>query len=120
VAAGKPRVMCRWPPPSFIPQCDGAHQLPTGWSAPYQGAGERRPIGPVEVRVWSLGDHSNSLPLDLNLYLFFFFPFTFSRFIIDLCIEYASSSRSLADSYNTCLHSETDSLTFWAFIVRRS
>jgi hypothetical protein len=56
----------------YIAQCDGAHQLRASWGAPDQGAGERRPIGPVGVRR-SLGDQSNSLPLDLTLY--FSFPF---------------------------------------------
>ena len=47
------------------------------------------------------------------------FPFfSLSHFIIDLCIEHLSSSRSSADrlsSYDTRLHSETDASIFWAF-----
>jgi hypothetical protein len=61
----------------------------------------------------SAGDQTNSLPLDLTLYFPFSLHLLFSRFIIDLCIEHASSSRSKADrlnSYNTRLHSEIDSL----------
>jgi hypothetical protein len=61
----------------------------------------------------SAGDQTSSLPLDLTLYFSFSLHLLFSRFIIDLCIEHASSSRSKADklnSYNTRLHSEIDSL----------
>jgi hypothetical protein len=44
---------------------------------------------------------------------------------MDLYIEHALSSRSIADrfnSYNILLYSENDSLTFffWALVVRRS
>jgi hypothetical protein len=118
VAAAAILVLCAAGPHlSLLHSATGAHQLRTSWGAPDQGAGVRRPIGPVGVR-WSPGDQTNSLPLNLTLY--FSFPFTFSHFIMDLCIEHASSSRSSADRYNTRFRSETDSLTFWALVVRRS
>jgi len=66
--------------------------------------------------------NSNILPLDLTLYSLLSFSFTFTRFIIDLCIEHASSSRSLADrlnSYNARLHSETDSVILLGLKVQR-
>jgi hypothetical protein len=103
----------RWPPPPFIwRRATGAHQ-PSGLGAPDQGAFVRARPDSDPLGSESAGDQTNSLPLDLTLYFPFSLHLLFSRFIIDLCIEHASSSRSKADrlnSYNTRLHSETDSL----------
>jgi hypothetical protein len=96
----------------FIARRDGGPPARVELGAPDQGAGMRWPIGPVGIR-WAREIKSNSLPLDLTLY--YSFTFTFSRFVIDLCIEHASSSRSPVDgfsSYNSRFYSETDSLTF--------
>jgi hypothetical protein len=104
---------CRRPPPPFIwRRVTGAHQ-PSGLGAPNQGALVRARPDSDPLGSGSAGDQTNSLPLDLILYFLFSLHLLFSRFIIDLCIEHASSSRSKADrlnSYNTRLHSGTDSL----------
>jgi hypothetical protein len=104
---------CRRPPPPFM--CAG-RRGPTshmGWAPPIRArlCGQ----GPTRIR-WGpgrAGDQTNNLPLDLTLYFHFSLHLLFSHFIIDLCIEHASSSQSNVDrlnSYNTRLHSETDSL----------
>jgi hypothetical protein len=90
----------------------GAHQS-SGLDAPNQGAFVRARPDSDPLGSGSAGDQANSLPLDLTLYFLFSLHLPFSRFIIDLCIKHASSSRSKVDrlnSYNTRIHSETDSL----------
>jgi hypothetical protein len=119
--AGESRTVCRWPPPPFIwRSATGAHQLDRAGTPPIRAREGKALSDPLGLRG-GFGDQPNSLPLDLTLY--YSFIFTFSRFVIDLCIEHASSSRSSVDgfsSYNSRFYSKTDSLTFWALVVRGS
>jgi hypothetical protein len=118
--AGESRTVCRLPPPPFIwRSATGAHQLGRA-GTPLIRAREGKALSdPLGLRG-GFGDQPNSLPLDLTLCFSFLY---FSRFFMDLYIEHASSSRSIADrfnSYNILLYSESNSIILWALLVQRS
>jgi hypothetical protein len=73
----------------FIARRDGGPPARVRLERPRSGRGVSWVIGSVGIRWPKEGDKSNSLPLDLTLY--YSFTFTFSRFVMDLCIEHASS-----------------------------
>jgi hypothetical protein len=109
------RSSCRVPlAPTFFYSAArrGPTSYATSWGAPDQAQMRGGPsglLGSDGLREINLTVSSLISPC------IFLFLLLFSRFVIDLCIKHASSSRSSADrfsSYNARFHSDTDSLTF--------
>lgn len=107
---GEPRVVRPAPPIFYMFVQQGPTSQCLGSALPIR----TRDQGLLGHWVKGARDQSNDLPIDLIFCLFFFL---ISSLIIDLCIEHASLSRSIAHAFNihnTRLYSKTDLLSFWA------